>query len=129
MRGDAVSSLIDMLHSGLFTAPLQQDRFYSLRLSVLSRGGGVGASKKAKGGVLSAALKFCFGCFFQLQNRLRARLQHKGMSMHHFLQPFRGEWGARRGFSPGYPSAGVTRILQSSRKRRARGGRAHTCSH
>lgn len=83
------------------------------KLSALSRGeggGGVGACKKAKVGVLNAALKFCFGCFFQLQNRLQSRLQHKGMSMHHFLQPSRGEWGARRGSSPGYLSAGVTRI-------------------
>lgn len=81
----------------------------------------MGARKKAKVGVLCAALKFCFGCFFQLQNRLRSRLQHKGMSMHHFLQAFRGEWAARRGSSPGYESAGVTRILQSSHKRRGRG--------
>lgn len=52
---------------------------------------------EAKVGVLNAALEFYFGCFFQLQNRLRSRLQHKGLSMHHFLQPSRGEWDAGRG--------------------------------
>lgn len=99
------------LYSGVFTAPLQQERFYSpwKVIRIIPRGAWVRV-KKANVGVLNAALKFCFGCFFQLQNRLQSRLQHKGKSMHHFLQPSRGEWGAGRGSSPGNLGAGVMRI-------------------
>lgn len=44
------------------------------------RGGEVGGwvlTRKAKVGVLNSTLKFYFGCFFQLQNRLQRGLQHK----------------------------------------------------
>lgn len=54
-------------------------------------------AQESQGGGPERRVKVLFRMFFQLQNRLQSRLQHKGLSMHHFLQPFRGEWGAGRG--------------------------------
>lgn len=52
---------------------------------------------ESQGGGPERCVRVLFRMFFQLQNRLRSRLQHKGLSMHHFLQPSRSEWGAGRG--------------------------------
>lgn len=93
----------------------------SLSLRAAERRGRGGL--KTKVGVLNAALGLCVGCFFQLQNRLRSGWRHKGPSMHHFLQPSRGEWRAGRG-PPRGPRAQVRLAQRSGHKtRRGRGAR------
>lgn len=55
------------------------------------KGGGGKKKKKSQGRGPERYVRVLFRMFFQLQNRLRCRLQHKRLSMHHFLQPSQAE--------------------------------------